>query len=113
MCDEIHFNKGKTGPDPDATYIFNPQDMTIDRERQLVCPECHHGDELRLIETCRVERKLGDVTTNHTEYLELIELEGGGVYEDFSEIGVACGRCGFRHIGDNWKAVLESGEVVK
>lgn len=76
-------------------------------EHQLICPECHRGDELRVIESTQFERHITDVTTSHTEY--------GDEATDptYNEIGIACGHCSFRQVGSNWKAVLEKGEVVK
>lgn len=88
-------------------------------EFELVCPQCHHGDELRCIENARVERKLGSVTTLITEHLDLVPQEPAfGDNEiaeyviDFFEIGVHCERCGFQHIGDDWKKVLVRGEAI-
>lgn len=84
-------------------------------EDQLVCPKCLHGDELRLIESARVERKLGWVQPEVVEYLDLVEqddVDGPTMTHfskfviDYFEIGVRCERCGFIHIGDDWKAVL-------
>lgn len=68
----------------------------------LACPNCEHGDELALLENVRVHRELGEVTTNHTEYLDLINPED----DEYREVGIECGRCKFAHVGDDWKAVL-------
>lgn len=88
-------------------------------EHELVCPRCLHGDELRLIENARVERKLGSVTTLITEHLDLVKQDDNPVATDFNscvidyfEIGVSCERCGFQHIGDDWKKVLVKGEAI-
>ena len=78
----------------------------------LVCPDCGRGDELRCIETIKVERRLGEVTPLHTEHLDLVEQEGGGVYGDFDEIGVGCNNCGWRHIDPLWKAFLKRKDEV-
>jgi hypothetical protein len=88
-------------------------------EYELLCPRCNHGDELRLIENARVERQLGSVTTLITEYRDLVQqdfaLDPAGFNAcviDFFEIGVSCDRCGFTHIGDDWKKVLVNGEAL-
>lgn len=110
MCDDIHFIKGKTGVSPDGTFLFPAGKMVIVDEApvHLVCPGCGHGDELHLLEDVRVERKVGEVTDEHTEYLDLDpESE-----DNFREVGVTCRRCNFTYEDPNWKRALK-GVVVK
>jgi protein-arginine kinase activator protein McsA len=107
MCDEVHFIKGKTGSKAEH-FFFDAGNMVIDEaEIHLICPCCGQDDELHLIETVVVERKLGEVTTNHTEYLDLIKDSE----DEFTEIGITCHRCDFTYKGSDWKSSLK-GVVV-
>jgi protein-arginine kinase activator protein McsA len=71
--------------------------------KHLVCPGCGHGDELHLLEDVRVERKIGEVMPEHTEYLDL-DPES---QDNFREVGVTCRCCGFTYKGENWKQALK------
>lgn len=78
-----------------------------EQETHLVCPSCGHNDELHLIEDVQVERKLGEVTDTHIEYLDVVQ----GSEDCYREVGIECKRCRWSYLGVNWRKSLK-GVVV-